>query len=201
MTNIRNKNMILKLVIFNIICILLFSNNINAIEINCKEKVQVNEQVTVNIDLGTYIAAYDRLQVIYNNEVLEYVSGDDLKQDVWWDTTEESIGINSKTYTFKALKEGISVIKISIEGAISANENMDYIGDIEAYTIITVGEDYIKGDINGDKKVNSIDASIILDKYKYDNATEEDLVLADMNNDGKLNAQDASIIFDIYKNT
>lgn len=61
--------------------------------------------------------------------------------------------------------------------------------------------DYIKGDLNLDGKINSQDASMILDKYKYENATAEDIKIGDMNNDGKLNATDASQILDIYKNS
>lgn len=58
---------------------------------------------------------------------------------------------------------------------------------------------YIKGDVNGDGMINSIDSSILLDLFKNGNATKEQFRRGDMNNDGLLNSVDASIILDLFK--
>ncbi len=60
--------------------------------------------------------------------------------------------------------------------------------------------DYLKGDMNKDGYVNSIDASIVLDKFKNGGITIEDMTIGDMDNDGVLNSVDASMILDIFKN-
>lgn len=84
----------------------------------------------------------------------------------------------------------------------SVTENstfVDYDGDslkdnIDPYPLIAG----LKGDMNNDGKINSIDAALVLDKYKSD-VTEEDLAIGDMNGDEKLNSIDAAMIIDIYK--
>lgn len=57
---------------------------------------------------------------------------------------------------------------------------------------------YVKGDMNGDGAVNSVDASIVLDKYNSGSVSQEDLLRGDMNGDGRLNSTDSSIILDSY---
>ena len=47
--------------------------------------------------------------------------------------------------------------------------------------------------------VDANDASVALDLYKYNNATEEELKIGDMDENGLIDANDASLILDIYK--
>ena len=61
-------------------------------------------------------------------------------------------------------------------------------------------DDYLKGDINKDRYINSVDAAIVLDKFKSNDSTEEDFELGDMNEDNLLNSTDSAIILDIFKN-
>lgn len=58
----------------------------------------------------------------------------------------------------------------------------------------------LRGDVNKDYYINSTDAAIILDKYKYGLSEDEDYNLYDINEDSMINAIDASMILDIYKN-
>ncbi len=58
---------------------------------------------------------------------------------------------------------------------------------------------YVKGDLNNDGLVNSVDASMLLDLFKNGNLTEEDIRRGDMNGDGLLNSIDASMILDLFK--
>ena len=60
--------------------------------------------------------------------------------------------------------------------------------------------DFIKGDMNKDGAVNSIDASLVIDRYKTRNISDEDYAIGDMDENNTLNAIDASLIIDLYKN-
>ena len=57
-------------------------------------------------------------------------------------------------------------------------------------------EEPVKGDIDGDGKINAIDAAMIY-KFVKNNTelTEEQLSACDMNGDGKINALDAALIY------
>lgn len=65
----------------------------------------------------------------------------------------------------------------------------------------TLEENIIKGDLNGDSKVNAIDSAMVLDIYKQnaDSISAQELMYEDMNNDGKVNSIDAAMILDSYK--
>jgi hypothetical protein len=59
----------------------------------------------------------------------------------------------------------------------------------------------IKGDINGDGSVNSIDAVFVLKDFASQilgNKSTLDVSIADMNDDGKINSSDAVIILKQY---
>lgn len=66
---------------------------------------------------------------------------------------------------------------------------------------ILLDNKFEKGDVNKDGAINSIDASMVIDMYKKNNAiTQDELNIADMNNDNSINSVDASMIIDMYKN-
>ena len=56
------------------------------------------------------------------------------------------------------------------------------------------------GDANNDGAVNSIDASLVIDRYKNNTIVEDDRYVIDMNYDRTVNSVDASIIIDMYNN-
>ena len=72
------------------------------------------------------------------------------------------------------------------------NINTDIISPPQ-YIELTVEEDTIYGDINGDSKVNSTDASLIL-RYASGKISSIDAKAADVSGDGKVNSTDASLI-------
>ena len=98
-----------------------------------------------------------------------------------------------------------SIVNVDENGHIIALANGQatitaWYGDISSDIQIFVGSDsYLIGDVNQDKAINSIDASMVIDIYK--NNTEDALlrILADVNGDGAINALDSSLIIDIYK--
>lgn len=59
--------------------------------------------------------------------------------------------------------------------------------------------DLKKGDINKDGLVDSADAAIALNLYKYNNVTTEDLQTGDMDENGMLDSADAAMILNTFK--
>lgn len=47
--------------------------------------------------------------------------------------------------------------------------------------------------------VNSDDAAIALDLYRYGNATELDYIIGDMDENRLINSDDAALILDVYR--
>lgn len=187
-------------ILFFIFLIILTIDNVCAVTINTQNKVEVGQRVDVTLDFGTNIAAYDSLEVTYNNRVLNYISSNPLKENFWYDTSYESNGIRSKTYSFIATGNGKSTINIKLKGVVSANYNMDVLGDFNLTKTITIGTGIKKGDLNGDGVINSIDAALVLDMYNNGDNKAEDIEVADMNNDNVVNSIDAAIILDMYNN-
>lgn len=56
-----------------------------------------------------------------------------------------------------------------------------------------------KGDLNQDGLVDSADAAIALNIFKYDSATEQDLEIGDMDGNGMIDSADAATILNIFK--
>lgn len=61
-------------------------------------------------------------------------------------------------------------------------------------------ERVIKGDLNTDGYVNSVDAAIALDIFKNNTANDVYIKIGDLSNDGYINATDAAMILDCFKN-
>ena len=57
----------------------------------------------------------------------------------------------------------------------------------------------LTGDLNKDNMVNSDDAAIALDLYRYGNISKEDIDIGDINRDNVINSDDAALILDIYR--
>ena len=67
------------------------------------------------------------------------------------------------------------------------------------YTIYFTKYDFIKGDLDRNGAVNSDDAAIALDLYRYGNVSDEDLQIGDMDENGLINSDDAALILDVYR--
>ena len=70
--------------------------------------------------------------------------------------------------------------------------------------VILNSSDKMLGDINDDKRIDSLDSSAILKAYsnlstnKASGLTEEQMACADVNSDGVVDAVDACIVLDYY---
>ncbi len=190
---------------FRKIAILLFLSvllipTIHGGSISTLSKASIGQTITVTVDFGENIAAYDSYELIYNDKALEYVSGDELNDLAWYDTSHESKGIRYKAYKFRVIASGVSVMEVKAKGVVSANSTLDELGDMYFTKRIDLGQGLLVGDINCDLKVNADDAAIVIDKFKNNNITQTDLLVCDLHNDNKLNADDAALIIDKFKN-
>ncbi len=132
---------ILNKVIVAVLTIMLFASfNVYAASINGNSNVYVGDTFTVTFNFGQNVGAYDDITVGYDSYVLEYVSGDSLKELAWYDASNEQYGISTKSYTFRAVNEGSGRISVTVNGAVSANEAMDPIGTIAAEKLINVSK-------------------------------------------------------------
>lgn len=130
------KNKLRKITTIILALVILVGTNIYAASLSGNSSVKVGDTFTLTFNFGTNVGAYDSLNVSYDTTMFEYVSGDALSESVWWDQTAESKGISTKTYTFKALKEGSSRITVVSNGTISANETMDSLGTVTAEKMV-----------------------------------------------------------------
>ena len=99
------------------------------------------------------------------------------------------------------LNNGKGTAKVLVTFDISNyKQNDDYTSNItREYTVNFTVEEYKKGDINRDGLVDSADAAIALNLYKYNNATEDNLLMGDMDENGMIDSADAAIILNIFK--
>ena len=114
--------------------------NIYAASLTGSSNVYVGDTVTVTFNFGQNVGAYDNLTVSYDTNMLEYVSGDSLKEDVWWDSSEASNGISTKTYTFRAKNAGTSRVVVVANGVTSADANMTSLGTVTAEKMINISQ-------------------------------------------------------------
>ena len=110
----------------------------------------------------------------------------------WESLNPEILVVDESSGEVTAKELGVGTVRVTV----TDDENgKEFIAEM----IINV-MDFIKGDMNKDGAVNSIDASLVIDRYKTRNITDEDYAIGDMNEDNTLNSIDASLIIDLYKN-
>ena len=123
------------------------------------------------------IDSYTPENAILQNEDIEFVSSD------------ESVATIDSNGKISFVGKGECIITAYLKADSSVKDEC----------VIKIEPVIQKGDISEDGFINAIDASIVLDRYKNNDATEKDFELADMNNDGMLNSIDAAMILDIFK--
>ena len=99
------------------------------------------------------------------------------------------------------LNDGKGTAKVLVTFDISdyAN-NDDYTSNVtKEYTVNFTVADYKKGDLNLDGLVDSADAAIALNLYKYNNATADDILRGDMDENGMIDSADAAMILNVFK--
>ena len=133
------------------------------------------------------------------------ISDDKVTTDKLQVTKEPAI--NSDVIKFKTNNDKVAtvndegVVTFKSKGEVTITAYSEKNNSVTAEYKYTVIDNFLKGDMNLDKLINSTDAALVLDRYKNDDETDEDLARGDMNGDGILNSTDAAMILDIYKNS
>lgn len=93
-----------------------------------------------------------------------------------------------------------NLITVTASGNTSSSENVEFQCTNGSITVSSSGiseEDYLPGDVNHDGKVNTKDATLIIQYYAgWD--IELDLTASDVTGDGKVNTKDATLINQYY---
>lgn len=82
-----------------------------------------------------------------------------------------------------------------------------YVPNVKSFTVIVGNYDYLLGDVNKDKTINAIDASMILTAYAEESTgnigflSDAQSLVADINKDSSINAVDASAVLSYYAYT
>lgn len=106
-------------------------------------------------------------------------------------TSDNTSSIYSIGNGFKALKPGYARVNVK------SND-----GTINAQIKVYVGGGCTKGDVNGDGKINSFDALLVLrNSVQMNELDTAEKSAADINSDGKINSLDALIILQITTET
>lgn len=110
---------------------------------------------------------------------------------IWESSDENVVYINKNTgmATARNLGEATIIAYITNE---TTGETFEREIDIEVVN-------YLKGDLDLNGIVDSADAAIALNLFKYNTATEIDLAIGDMDEDGLLDSADAAMILNVFK--
>jgi len=130
-----------KKIAFIVLSLLLIINTkLYAASLNGNSNVNVGDTFTLTFNFGTNVAAYDSINVSYDTNIFEYISGDSLSESVWWDTSEQSLGISTKSYTFRAKAAGSSRIVVVANGVVSADNDMTKLGTVTSEKLVNVAQ-------------------------------------------------------------
>ena len=109
----------------------------------------------------------------------------------WESLNPDILQIDEITGEVTSFNLGTGIVRVEVNDLNTGNLFTRYI------TVNVV--DYLKGDMNKDGAINSLDAAIIIDKYKSNIITDEDYAIGDMDENNTLNSLDAGYIIDLYK--
>ena len=128
----------------------------------------------------------------YMNSILEQenLEDSDLNISVQDDTIQLVNGMG--TATVKVVYDMYASLGEYADTSFTTNPEREY-------TIYFTKYDFIKGDLDRNGAVNSDDAAIALDLYRYGNVSDEDLQIGDMDENGLINSDDAALILDVYR--
>ena len=107
---------------------------------------------------------------------------------------QSSVEVPYGTYYLKQINapvaESNNVIPTSVD-----NDSFD----TNTLIIVETKTTDLKGDLDRNNVVDANDASIALEIYKAENATQDDIQIGDMDNNGLIDANDASLILEYFK--
>ena len=118
---------------------------------------------------------------------------------VRWESSDTSVlTVDSSSGKITPIKSG----KATVTAIVTATNGRGTT-TFKSTTIVTLKSindpKYLKGDLDRNGVVNSDDAAIALDLYRYGNESYEDLQIGDMDENGLINSDDAALILDVYR--
>ncbi len=130
---------------------------------------------TINLNTNSQMSIIDYVKATPSNTT----------DKISWKSSNENV-VTVLNGNITAVGKGNAIITATVRGK-----------SVEIPVKVVVAE-YKKGDMDKNGIINGADASIALDLYNKDIATEKDLLIGDMDNNGIINGTDASMILDIY---
>ena len=109
----------------------------------------------------------------------------------WESLNNDIVSIDTDTGKATAKKMGETTIVAHIT-RVSTGETFEREIEVEVVN-------YLKGDLDLNGIVDSADAAIALNLYKYNTATEMDLAIGDMDENNMLDSADAAMILNTFK--
>ncbi len=110
----------------------------------------------------------------------------------WESLNPDILQINASTGIATANKIGTATVRVTVSDRDTGNSFKEDI------TVSVVN--YLKGDMNKDGYINSVDAALIMNRFQNNNATDEEIAIGDIDNNGILNVVDAALVMNMYKN-
>ena len=102
-----------------------------------------------------------------------------------WESTNMGVATVDDNGNVTAKSKGNTTIKVTLDGVSASCE------------LVVLGA--LKGDLDKNGQVDTADAAIALNLYKYKNATEEDIKIADMDGNNVIDTADAAEILNMFK--
>jgi len=184
--------------------------NYYAYSIICRDMRLENINYSINGQKQTLVPKYNKDTYEYNISLPNVVEKDSTittNSELFMDKVLEYNNISDYNLDMEIkeanvqLVNGVGTATVKVILDTSKYPNDRFPSKIErSYVLNFEVQDYLKGDMNKDGMVDTIDSAIVLTKYKANSTTSEDLVIGDMNNDGVLDAIDAAMIATIYRN-
>ena len=178
---------------------------------------EFSNEITLNLHVSSLTGFSDGLYGLeavldYDKTKLELVSIDGLTNfDIVYDETKSDIFVTyretgalvgSDILTLKFKKLNLSdneTTNIKLTNIVASDGDADISGANVSKTIKYVKPAYIKGDLNGNEKIDLPDIIIALKKYLgLEETTSLELEIADMDNDGKLTLKDIISLLKVY---
>lgn len=150
--------------------------------------------------ISPYLSTLDLNTLYANVETATSPMAGTIEAQTWGSTSTESnpsitVGINLMTIDGK--NWGISaLISQFIGGGMDLNTPVLVTADFNRNMLI-LGNEPIKGDLNGDGSVDGSDVSILLEMVLAGGLTDAQIDVADLNDDGSVDGSDVSILLEI----
>ena len=159
----------------------------------------------VEIEDENIVILYEQLPIEKNEDESRGYSLSSTNGDVYYMIIDKDANIICNPVKVDGVKLNEEELYSYNDGKIywttaNGNQNKITINVLDISESISKPSEQIeKGDLDRNGAVNSDDAAIALDLYRYGNVSDEDLQIGDMDENGLINSDDAALILDVYR--